>query len=77
MTESTTHIIRILDQSGDTTLRYDPADEKAVHDVAVRFERLMSANFVAFDVGTHPGRIITAFDPEAAEIIVTPRFAGG
>lgn len=71
------HELRILDASGDTTVRYDPSDSEAVRDVEARFARLMAANFVAFDVSTEPGRILTAFDPAAREIIVTPRFAGG
>ena len=71
------HSVRILDRSGDTTLRYDPTDSAAVHDVEQRFRRLMDHNFVAFDTSTHPGRIIAAFDPNASEIIVAPRFAGG
>lgn len=71
------HLVRILDQSGDTTLQYDPADAEARRDIDARFTRLMSAGFVAFDVSTQPGRVITAFDPEAKEIIISPRFAGG
>ena len=49
----------------------------AVDDLERRFDDLMARNFVAFDVSNHPGRIITAFDPDAREIIISPRFAGG
>ncbi len=72
-----THIVRILDQHGDTRLSFDPADRAAVDDIERRFDDLMARNFVAFDVSNHPGRIITAFDPDAREIIISPRFAGG
>jgi hypothetical protein len=75
--EKKRHILRILDHSGDTTVSYDVEDAEAVRDVARRFERLMGANFVAFDVSTQPGRILTVFDPNAQEIIVSPPFAGG
>jgi hypothetical protein len=71
------HVLRILDASGDTKLSYDPADPAEVRNVEARFARLMERNFVAFDVSTHPGRRITAFDPGATEIIISPRFAGG
>jgi hypothetical protein len=77
METSGAHVLRILDRSGDTVVRYDPADAPAVRDVEARFARLMQENFVAFDVSEHPGRIITTFDPRAREIIVSPRFAGG
>jgi hypothetical protein len=75
--ERPNHIVRILDHSGDTELRYDPADQAAVDAIDRRFADLMQRNFVAFDVSTHPGRIMTAFDPAASEIIISPRFAGG
>lgn len=75
--EAKLHLVRILDRNGDTKLTYDPTDSGAVRDVEARFMRLMDRNFVAFDVSTHPGRIITSFDPNASEIIVSPRFAGG
>jgi hypothetical protein len=71
------HVLRILDSTGDTTVRYDPRDDASVRDVEARFAALMERNFVAFDVSTHPGKIITHFDPAATEIIVSPRFAGG
>ncbi len=77
MEPSATHVLRILDQNGDTKLTYDPADAEAVREVERRFARLMDRNFVAFDVSTQPGRIISAFDPQAREIIISPRFAGG
>lgn len=75
--EGPTHVVRILDQSGDSKLTYDPTDRAAVADVERRFRLLMDRNFVAFDVSKDPGRIITSFDPNATEIIITPRFAGG
>jgi len=71
------HIVRILDRSGDTRVVYDPGDADAVRDVEARFARLMADSFIAFDVSTQPGRIITMFDANATEIIVSPRFAGG
>lgn len=77
MEHAKTHLLRILDRSGDTRVHYDPADPAAVRNVETRFARLMADNFVAFDVSTQPGRIITTFDPNAGEIIVSPRFAGG
>ncbi len=72
-----TNVMRILDSTGDTQLSYDPEDAKALEDVERRFNQLMKDNFVAFDVTTQPGRVMTAFDPEAREIIVSHQFAGG
>ncbi len=77
MAERQTHVMRILDRSGDKTLIYDPTEETDRRDVEERFVELMERGFVAFDVSTQPGRIINRFDPEATEIVVTPRFSGG
>ena len=71
------HVLRILDESGDTQLRFDPEDAASVREVEERFEELMRRNFVAFDVSTQPGRIIREFDPEAREVIVSHQFSGG
>ncbi len=71
------HVIRILDSTGDTRLCFDPSDPAAVAEVAARFRDLMERNFVAFDVSTQPGRILTTFDPQASEVVVSHRFAGG
>ncbi len=72
-----THILRILDQHGDTHLEFDPEKKTEVRDVEARFVDLMQRGFVAFDVSTQPGKVIETFDPNAKEIIVSPRFAGG
>jgi hypothetical protein len=77
MERPATHILRILDHHGDTKLTYDPADAAAVDDIERRFNQLMKRSFVAFDVSTQPGRVMTEFDPNATEIIISPRFAGG
>ncbi len=71
------HVVRILDSTGDTRLTFDPADAAAVAEIETRFNELMERNFIAFDVSTQPGRVITAFDPEASEVIVSHQFAGG
>ena len=72
-----THVLRILDEHGDTHLEFDPEKTTELRDVEERFEELMRRGFVAFDVSTQPGRIIKTFDPNATETIVSPRFAGG
>lgn len=71
------NVLRILDRSGDTVVTYDPDDQTATHEAAARFTALMERGFVAFDVSMQPGRIVTTFDPNAREVIVSPRFAGG
>jgi hypothetical protein len=77
MTSPKNHLVRILDSTGDTRLSYDPADPEAVRSVERRFNELMERNFVAFDVSTQPGKIVTTFDPAATEIVISHQFAGG
>ena len=71
------HVLRILDAHGDTQLIFDPKNPVEVDDVETRFRDLMERGFMAFDVSTQPGRVMKTFDPQASEVIVTPRFAGG
>lgn len=71
------HVLRILDAHGDAQVHFDPRDPAAVKDVELRFRELMERGFTAFDVSTMPGRVMKTFDPQASEVIVTPRFAGG
>lgn len=74
---SKVHVLRILDAHGDRQLSFDPQNPKEVADVETRFRELMERGFTAFDVSTMPGRVMRTFDPQASEVIVTPRFAGG
>jgi hypothetical protein len=76
-TSGTRNILRILDETGDTELSFDPNDQASVLEVEQRFNELMRRNFVAFDVTTQPGRIIRTFDPNAREVIVSHQFSGG
>lgn len=71
------HVLRVLDARGDTQMNFDPQNPAEVADVEMRFRELMGRGFAAFDVSTMPGRVMRTFDPQASEVIVTPRFAGG
>jgi hypothetical protein len=71
------HVIRILDETGDTQLSFDPSDAASVREIEERFEELMRRNFVAFDVSTQPGRLLRGFDPQAKEVIISHQFSGG
>ena len=71
------HVLRVLDARGDTQITFDPKKTDEVRDVETRFRELMERGFVAFDVSTMPGSVMKRFDPNASEVIVTPRFAGG
>jgi hypothetical protein len=71
------HLLRILDAHGDTQVTFDPQNPVEVSDVETRFRELMERGFTAFDVSTMPGRVMKTFDPQASEVIVAPRFAGG
>ena len=71
------HVLRILDARGDAQIHFNPQDPAEVKYVETRFRELMERGFTAFDVSTTPGRVMKTFDPQASEVIVTPRFAGG
>ncbi|MBI4494268.1 MAG: hypothetical protein HY690_15890 [Chloroflexi bacterium] len=78
--------LRVLSARGDTTVEWDRArveagDPEAV--AAVReaeriFEEQRQRGATAFKVEPgQPARKLTRFDPEAEQILVVPRVAGG
>jgi hypothetical protein len=72
-----THRLKIVDHTGHTELRWDPEAAEETEAVRERFETLMRQSFVAFDLSNSPGEVIHEFRPQASEILITPKFAGG
>jgi hypothetical protein len=70
------HRLKIIDHTGHTELKWEPGTEE-MEAVRERFDALMRRSFVAFDLSTSPGEVIREFRPEATELLVTPKFAGG
>lgn len=72
-------VMRILGPSGDTRVAWDPTDLDEVADVRRRFDEIVSAGYLVFELDekTKEGRQISAFDPDARELRAFRPLAGG
>lgn len=73
-------MIRELNGHGDTKTIWDPDNAEEVANARATFNRLVGEKkFAAFMVkpGGEKGGKVTAFDPNAAQLILVPPAAGG
>jgi hypothetical protein len=73
------HVLCILDRTGHTEVRFDPADPVAVARVREQFDAIMSSQkswAYTLDNGTE-GEFIREFDPSARETYISPQIVGG
>jgi hypothetical protein len=68
----------VMDATGDTRHKFNPADTVGLAEAERRFEKLTGAGFTAA-VRKEDGRseLIRRFDPAAEETIFFPRLKGG
>ena len=72
------HKLRIMDATGDTTVTWDTEAEEAVKEAERLFEHHRKSGATAFSVSPKGETTrITRFDPEAQQIVMIPRIAGG
>jgi hypothetical protein len=73
------HVLRILDPTGHTEVKFDPADPVAVAAVREQFDSIMaSQRGLAYTMESgEKGAVIHEFDPSAKETYVTPQIVGG
>lgn len=72
--------LRILSKLGDTTVTWDPATgaEDAVREAERIFNSQRAAGATAFKVSpSSPAERLETFDPQAEQIVIVPRVAGG
>lgn len=72
-------VMRILGPSGDTRVAWDPTDLDEVADVRRRFDEIVGAGFLVFELDeeTKEGRQIRTFDPDVRELRAFRPLAGG
>ncbi len=72
--------LRILSKLGDTTVTLDPKTgaEEAVREAERIFNQQRAAGATAFKVSaSSPAERVDTFDPQAEQIVIVPRVAGG
>ena len=72
------HVLRILDNSGDRTITYDPTIEDEVAKAMAEFDQSMAKGMKAFVLdeagGGHTTRVL---EREATQTVVSPQYVGG
>jgi len=75
------HVLRILDNSGDSVITYDPTIEAEVADAMAKFDESMSKGMRAFVLQTESGGegyVTPVLDPqEQVHVVVQPQYVGG
>jgi len=74
-----THVLAILDKTGDTRIIWDPDNETEVENARRTFDELIKKRFQAFKVkgNGQKGEVVREFDPEAEKLILAPALVGG
>jgi hypothetical protein len=68
----------VMDHTGDTRHRFDPADARAVAQAEARFKELTGAGFTAAKrLGDGKSEVVRSFDPTVEETLFIPRLRGG
>jgi hypothetical protein len=68
----------VMDRSGDTRHRFDPADSEAVAGAERRFRDLTGAGFIAAErTGPGESKLVKAFNPDAEATVFFPQLKGG
>lgn len=72
------HVLAILDQTGDTKVMWEVEDDTSVVAAAEAFVAKVEAGYTAYALkdGVEP-EVIKSFDKTAEKIILTPAFEGG
>lgn len=75
------HVLRILDNSGDTVIAYDPAVEVEVSEAMAKFDESMAKGMRAFVLETEGGGegfVTQTLDPQdQVHVVVQPQYVGG
>lgn len=72
------HKLQIMDQTGHSTVDFDPAKDDQVKTAMAKFAALVGQGYQAA-VRTEGGGLkkVKSFDPTATEIVMHPQLVGG
>lgn len=74
------HEMRVLDRTGDTKIKWDPAYPEEVKNARKTFDDMRKKGYMAYSVDKKDagkGELLTKFDPAVKAMILSPRQAGG
>lgn len=70
--------LQIMDQTGHSTLDFDPKNDSQVKEAMEKFDQLVGQGYQAA-VRTEGGGLkkVKSFDPTATEVVMHPQLVGG
>ena len=74
------HVLRILDNSGDTVITYDPTIEAEVAEAMKSFDESMAKGMKAFVLSEEGGgeaHVTSTLEATAVHTVVQPQYQGG
>lgn len=79
MVHPDSHVMAIMDLSGDTKVIWDMSRKKEVKHAEDTFNKLKKKGYLAYTVKGNgdKGEVMHTFDPKAEKIIMAPRVVGG
>jgi len=71
--------LRVMGAEGDTRIMWNPENDAEVANAKRTFDDLKKKGYNAYAVKKKgdKGEVVTAFDKDAAKLILAPRMAGG
>ncbi len=79
LTDNQQHVMHILDDTGDSTISWDPANPVEVQAAEAHFARMRAAGHLAYRTNADGGQAeqLQAFSPSAERIAFVPPLQGG
>jgi len=74
-----THVLKLQDRNGHSTIEFDTENRKQVEEVRSKFDALITENYLAYtrEAGSREAEQVHTFDPQAEETVMTLPIAGG
>lgn len=74
-----THVMAIMDHTGDTKIMWDMSKKAEVKHAEDTFKKLKKKGYIAYSVKKNgdPGDVLHSFDPKIEKMIMSPPVVGG
>ena len=71
--------LRIMDESGDSKIMWDPTNKEEVDAAKLQFDALMDKGYKAYTVSKDGStdKLIKKFDKKLGKIVMVPQLVGG
>lgn len=70
-------LMQIIDETGDTKLRWDSSNATEVENAQRTFEEMTRRGFLAYKTKGGEQTLVRDFDPEAEKMLLTPPVVAG